>query len=100
MLALAAGAQPVPLYHNDGTLTNAQIDATTVVNSGVLYISTSAPFSTQNTLNLTNTASGVIQGGDGFQFDCATSSGRRPSANFANYGSHGHLSVGVGHQRD
>lgn len=75
---------------NNGTIVVAPtIDATNVINTGTINISTIQPFDTSNTQNVTN--SGSMNGAVGFRFDNAprNSSGqligqRKPSKNFVN----------------
>lgn len=94
-LALAAFCLPLlteaaqDSWINSGTVVNPTIDATNVINNGIISTGTSSPFDTSNTRNFTN--SGTFSGAIGFRFDNAprNSSGqlidlRKPAANFHN----------------
>lgn len=90
MLAVPAGAQPDPLWVNNGVITfPPQVDAINAVNNGLINIATSAPFDTSNTRNFTN--NGTMNGAVGFRFDTVlTGPGgggnatRQPAVNFHN----------------
>lgn len=85
---------------NNGTVANPTVDATNVINSGIITTVTASTFDTSNTRNYTN--SGTISGSIGFRFDNAprNSSGqligvRKLAANFHNRNS-GNISAADG----
>lgn len=83
LIVLASGAT-ADVYTNDAVVSNPQINATTVVNSGTINVGTPLPFETWNTLNVTNT--GTMVGSAGFRFDYKElgSNSNSPAANFVN----------------
>ncbi|MDX1952134.1 MAG: hypothetical protein SFY81_08100 [Verrucomicrobiota bacterium] len=62
-------AQPAPIYVNNGTATNVNVDAEVFVNNGLFSIlsSSTVPFDTQNTRIFTN--NGLMQANIGFELD-------------------------------
>lgn len=86
-LPFAAAAQTVPLYENRGSVNTPQVDAAALHNLGTFTVSVTQPYETLNTLNYTNAANALMQGGVGFQFSYSTERGRVPAANFINRGS-------------
>lgn len=84
-------AGTLPHYINRGPITTSdptpQIDAVSFENRNLFSVSTSRPFETFNTLNVTNTAAAVMQNSSsGFWFDYSFLGGRRPQANWINRG--------------
>ncbi|HEV8543362.1 MAG TPA: hypothetical protein VGR78_13285 [Verrucomicrobiae bacterium] len=79
-----AFAQTAPNYINKGTVTNAQVDAVNFVNDGTFIVSSTIPWSAQNTINFTNR--GSMLGSIGYTFDTVDSTFgiRRPASNFVN----------------
>ena len=95
LLAGSAGlaqAATTPLFINQSDVNNPPIDATAVVNLGTINSTNSGLlfnailFQTQNTLNLTNTISGVFSGDLGFDFGFTTNTSRLFSDYFVNQG--------------
>ncbi len=88
----SARAATTPLFVNESNTNNPSIDATAVVNIGTINATNSvflfAPilFQTLNTLNLTNTISGVFSGDLGFDFGFTTNTSRLFSDYFVNQG--------------
>lgn len=92
LLPLAGRAATVDTWTNGANInltTALPIDATNVINSGTISVSSIFPFDTSNTRNFTN--SGTMQGSVGFRFDLALrnsdgslASPRRLAANFHN----------------
>ena len=107
MLTLAGGlsapAGTALIYVNDAPVQSppdflAPIDATSFVNrnlfsigsSNLIFIGTTIPtlpFETANTLNYTNTSTGVLLGTPGFRFVFTTNGFRYPAARIVNQGS-------------
>jgi hypothetical protein len=88
VLASLAGvpAATLPLYQNNATVDNPQIDATAVENNGTITTTTTLPYDTANTLFYTNNASGLMIGNVGFRFEFITNTFRYPAANVVNHG--------------
>lgn len=80
--SLSATAATLPLYQNNGTRLNEQIDALAILNNGTLNYTTTLPFAPKSTLYLTNTPAGLINGDVGFWFGTA----QQPLVNVVNRG--------------
>lgn len=85
-LVQAGAAATLPLYQNNATVDNPQIDATAVENNGTITTATTLPYDTANTLFYTNNASGVMSGNVGFRFEFITNTFRYPANTFVNHG--------------
>jgi hypothetical protein len=102
-----AVAGPSPIYANYAVIdTPPVVDALTFYNAGDILITTvtgqsptniistqleygafsSLPFMTKDTLNWTNSGSGLMEGIPGFQFDTGTSTSRHNASSFYNAG--------------
>src|SRR5262245_38378593 len=85
ILALNQARATDPIWTNTGAIfTPPQIDATTVINYGLMSFSTDQPFETSNTENYTNF--GTMTASPGWNFETAPAGigSRRPAASFAN----------------
>lgn len=71
-------------YINNGSVTNAQVDAYSFVNNGAFYVETGdVPWDAQNTTNFLNTS--LMSGSVGYRFELVTSGGlRRQADGFVN----------------
>ncbi len=66
--SLPATSATIPLYQNNGTKLNEQIDALAILNNGTLNYSTTLPFAPKSTLYITNSSGGLFNGNVGFWF--------------------------------
>ncbi|MEO5803085.1 MAG: hypothetical protein ABIR24_06110, partial [Verrucomicrobiota bacterium] len=81
----SAIAQPIPLFQNFGTITNAiQIDALAFDNRGTFDISSSLPYDMQHVINFTNR--GLMNADGGFRFDTTLPDRRKQAKSFVNSG--------------
>lgn len=85
-MAVPAPGATLPIYINNGTVNNPQIDATAVVNNGTINTTTSLPYDTANTLFYTNNLSGRMNGSAGFRLEFVTNTFRLPAADVVNKG--------------
>ncbi len=83
---MSASAGTLPLYQNNATVDNPQVDATAFENNGTITTFTTLPYDTANTLFYTNNASGVMTGDVGFRFEFITNTFRYPADTVVNHG--------------
>ncbi|MDB6029670.1 MAG: hypothetical protein JWM16_8 [Verrucomicrobiales bacterium] len=75
------------IYINDSVVFNPPpIDARAFLNRAQFGVSTSLPYETFNTINFTNTASGIMSGSPGFRLLLVTNTTLLPALNFVNQG--------------
>ena len=78
-------AQPIPLFQNFGTITNAiQIDALAFDNRGTFDISSALPYDMMHVISFTNL--NLMESDGGFRFDTTLPDRRKPAKDFVNSG--------------
>ncbi len=89
-ISFAGFGATLPLYVNNGSVTNPQVDATAFLNAGTFttlpVTFPSLPYDTANTLFYTNDFNALMTGSDGFRLQFITNAVRLPAANVLNRG--------------
>ncbi|MBI3881323.1 MAG: hypothetical protein HY301_14825 [Verrucomicrobia bacterium] len=83
---LAVRGATLPLYLNNATVNNPQVDAAAFQNNGTFNTTTTAPYDTANTSDYTNSASGLMIGNVGFRLELVTNGLRLPANTIVNRG--------------